>query len=96
MDLTVQPNVRFNLVIEVLLVSSFTERAIISAIADSFQSRNRGSFGFKTETPTSPASQPALFQSRNRGSFGFKDNSAIVSKTDIKFQSRNRGSFGFK
>ena len=45
-----------------------------------FQSRNRGSFGFKICRPE--------FQSRNRGSFGLCQ--------IARFQSRNRGSFGFK
>ena len=37
-----------------------------------FQSRNRGSFGFKIATFTYTMTDEEGFQSRNRGSFGFK------------------------
>ena len=37
-----------------------------------FQSRNRGSFGFKAWVKTTLTLGTRLFQSRNRGSFGFK------------------------
>ena len=63
-----------------------------------FQSRNRGSFDFKsTLSPCSIASRKAMFQSRNRGSFDFqvRINGGITGGLH-RFQSRNRGSFDFK
>ncbi len=87
---------RFNLVIEVLLISSTIR--IVSAFINrvAFQSRNRGSFDFKpSEFWTQMADYP--FQSRNRGSFDFK---TVLSRFEppagTEFQSRNRGSFDFK
>ena len=41
------------------------------ACASEFQSRNRGTFGFKFEEALQQF-QKDLFQSRNRGTFGFK------------------------
>ena len=37
-----------------------------------FQSRNRGSFGFKDSLTVCMNIEADMFQSRNRGSFGFK------------------------
>ena len=63
-----------------------------------FQSRNRGSFDFKT-SHTYPSSRCSrTFQSRNRGSFDFKaiEVTAPALPVPEQFQSRNRGSFDFK
>ena len=62
---------RFNLVIEVLLISSFI-RPIELTAADMFQSRNRGSFDFKKLRLDDDTELLIEFQSRNRGSFDFK------------------------
>ena len=40
---------RFNLVIEVLLISSQTDKDVTAALQTEFQSRNRGSFDFKAK-----------------------------------------------
>ena len=61
----------FNLVIEVLLISSVAELAARDA-APEFQSRNRGSFDFKTMPKPLTQAGHSVFQSRNRGSFDFK------------------------
>ena len=47
-----------------------------------FQSRNRGSFGFKTYETIDAWEQMEMFQSRNRGSFGFKYNRSLLMETD--------------
>ena len=63
----------FNLVIEVLLISSreaFLDIEVTDAKA-LFQSRNRGSFDFKPINIEDAYFQ-FQFQSRNRGSFDFK------------------------
>ena len=69
-----KPAFCFNLVIEVLLISSNRPIFINARHRTRFQSRNRGSFDFK------PISRPRRtdvafteFQSRNRGSFDFKN-----------------------
>ena len=67
----------FNLVIEVLLVSRFNVKPSPVPFDVPFQSRNRGSFGFKSHwTQTFASIIKPLFQSRNRGSFGFKSRNA--------------------
>ena len=45
---------------------------MVSSLLLQFQSRNRGSFGFKSETLEIGSMTQGVFQSRNRGSFGFK------------------------
>ena len=75
----------FNLVIEVLLISSLAGQGLSTQeILAKFQSRNRGSFDFK-QTFTQPISNPDLpFQSRNRGSFDFKaPNYAVIEMHDL-------------
>ena len=68
----------FNLVIEVLLISSIGESGShCSRCEPLFQSRNRGSFDFKPEMAACSPSQVA-FQSRNRGSFDFKQETKIA------------------
>ena len=63
----------FNLVIEVLLISSGMPNML--TIITWFQSRNRGSFDFKCWIDGDRAFPCLfLFQSRNRGSFDFKSN----------------------
>ena len=42
------------------------------AASITFQSRNRGSFGFKVSMSGNVTASTHMFQSRNRGSFGFK------------------------
>ena len=67
---TAPVSVSFNLVIEVLLISSasvFLKRPVCRM----FQSRNRGSFDFKGAVLLLKVGDK-LFQSRNRGSFDFK------------------------
>ena len=94
--LRLSSNLRFNLVIEVLLISRETafESARLAAV---FQSRNRGSFDFKGDGTVGNPLGVNLFQSRNRGSFDFKGSIHCESRfTLIQFQSRNRGSFDFK
>ena len=82
---------RFNLVIEVLLISR--QRVEFQNPLHEFQSRNRGSFDFKDPKCVGNS----MFQSRNRGSFNFKLKNANLKGADFsEFQSRNRGSFGFK
>ena len=62
-----------------------------------FQSRNRGSYGFKSKILGIMLGSGALFQSRNRGSYGFKPKRSWLKSLSIPlFQSRNRGSYGFK
>ena len=62
-----------------------------------FQSRNRGSFGFKYASVIASDTGEAQFQSRNQGSFDFKWQRQERQRwADTMFQSRNRGSFGFK
>ena len=66
-----RPSQGFNLVIEVLLISSeYIEEALISDVK--FQSRNRGSFDFKSRKLSNNGFNTFWFQSRNRGSFDFK------------------------
>ena len=61
-----------------------------------FQSRNRGSFDFKTMFAGVNRFH-GKFQSRNRGSFDFKPNEFDYDEMSLfEFQSRNRGSFDFK
>ena len=61
-----------------------------------FQSRNRGSFDFKS-TKFGIQLQEIEFQSRNRGSFDFKFRiPSFYRQSYLSFQSRNRGSFDFK
>ena len=80
------------------MVSSNAHDAVDISTTE-FQSRNRGSFGFKKQETWTIIMAYATFQSRNRGSFGFKythpSGSSSVELTS-GFQSRNRGSFGFK
>ena len=65
--------------------------------SDQFQSRNRGSFDFKTLTQNWLSQHRQAFQSRNRGSFDFKPLTNIWrTGRSSEFQSRNRGSFDFK
>ena len=63
-----------------------------------FQSRNRGSFEFKSCKPMVCSSRVRTywFQSRNRGSFEFKWVFDFIERQIPPFQSRNRGSFEFK
>ena len=61
-----------------------------------FQSRNRGSFDFKSGKFHAGTWTSRRFQSRNRGSFDFKFTSANAPRRWTSFQSRNRGSFDFK
>ena len=90
------PGASFNLVIEVLLISSHTV-SLDALQAILFQSRNRGSFDFKlVQVENLCRPQPEGFQSRNRGSFDFKVLFAITEQKRVQFQSRNRGSFDFK
>ena len=87
---------RFNLVIEILLISRATLTLSTTDTDIRFQSRNRGSFDFKS-TKFGIQLQEIEFQSRNRGSFDFKPNAyTLPAINNIKFQSRNRGTFGFK
>ena len=87
----------FNLVIEVLMVSSLTLHDDCSANLPSFQSRNRGSYGFKLLAVFFGKAFLTWFQSRNRGSYGFKAMwSCLAWRVQSGFQSRNRGSYGFK
>ena len=44
---SISPQQSFNLVIEVLLISSEELRTLIEVLVEKFQSRNRGSFDFK-------------------------------------------------
>ena len=85
---------------EILSVVSNKRLLMVSSLLLQFQSRNRGSFGFKryhTTGKTKSAIQ-AMFQSRNRGSFNFKPLPRFDGGlNDLhQFQSRNRGSFNFK
>ena len=64
--------IRFNLVIEVLLISRQGNWILINLNEHVFQSRNRDSFGFKFMNKGQPYAGLNPFQSRNRGSFGFK------------------------
>ena len=87
----------FNLVIEVLLISS--ELTSISSIwgYSLFQSRNRGSFDFKSKMISSQTGMAD-------NSFNLVIEVLLISSSDrsfdtldwCKFQSRNRGSFDFK
>ena len=62
----------FNLVIEVLLISREAMSIPLCQIIRKFQSRNRGSFDFKSVRSLPTMSLRVPFQSRNRGSFDFK------------------------
>ena len=62
----------FNLVIEVLLISSLLDACLWTSETYPFQSRNRGSFDFKIDFWPEVAIDNFTFQSRNRGSFDFK------------------------
>ena len=88
----------FNLVIEVLLISSLRSANASIVPSGMFQSRNRGSFDFKLGFCTLPVCVTLEFQSRNRGSFDFKTlfSGSYTDLTNKPFQSRNRGSFDFK
>ena len=89
----------FNLVIEVLLISSNDGLRASVKLMGEFQSRNRGSFDFKGNVTLSITRVGAeKFQSRNRGSFDFKKYGFQTYATIalLEFQSRNRGSFDFK
>ena len=95
--LTIPPPSGFNLVIEVLLISSVIVHFAVVKSVTLFQSRNRGSFDFKSLMPSNVPMNVKKFQSRNRGSFDFKlRRQEIQSQTKFAFQSRNRGSFDFK
>ena len=87
---------RFNLVIEVLFISSKRTREICNPCLMMFQSRNRGSFYFKCI---------GLIQiKRVRERFNLGIEVLFISRTthyrgvanQVPFQSRNRGSFYFK
>ena len=69
---------RFNLVIEVLLISS-QSRLLCQYRGLQFQSRNRGSFDFKSSLIFMTNSCTSWFQSRNRGSFDFKPSASVAS-----------------
>ena len=89
---------RFNLVIEVLLISSHN-LAVLQILMCQFQSRNRGSFDFKSprRSVVCRHDRQSWFQSRNRGSFDFKSSgNGRMRQPNRTFQSRNRGSFDFK
>ena len=63
----------FNLVIEVLLISSLSCGSYPkTSLKVGFQSRNRGSFDFKSVPTLVQVVPQSVFQSRNRGSFDFK------------------------
>ena len=96
----------FNLVIEGLLVSSAEDAKKYVHDKLKFQSRNRGTFGFKVGQ-IAGILEAAVFQSRNRDAFGFKltlrmptSNSKksfnlviemlLVSSQVPEFQSRNQ------
>ena len=86
---------RFNLVIEVLLVSSqqISETKFMEIM---FQSRNRGSFGFKLQKSKHAPVVIYCFNLVIEVLLVSRNQSIIVELCRPKFQSRNRGSFGFK
>ena len=87
----------FNLVIEVLLISSQINIPRSLVWVPEFQSRNRGSFGFKMNIVGNCKVREKQFPSRNRGSFNFKPKSTLhTAMSATQFPSRNRGSFNFK
>ena len=78
------------------MVSSETRHTLPGSVS-TFQSRNRGSYGFKNFEQLENAPALNTFQSRNRGSYGFKYTNCHYWRTQESwFQSRNRGSYGFK
>ena len=87
---------RFNLVIEVLLISSAAGLDADQTESALFQSRNRGSFDFKNKT--------AFPQCDICTGFNLVIEVLLISSSSVpssglilsKFQSRNRGSFDFK
>ncbi len=85
----------FNLVIEILLISSEMQCAEQLTLF-AFQSRNRDTSDFKcSKTPQKTFYH--LFQSRNRDTSDFKLMSSSVSKdVSFMFQSRNRDTSDFK
>ena len=93
----------FNLVIEVLLVSSRLRQTVARHLANTGLSFNLvievlliSSTGFLGPNRTYGK---IMFPSRNRGSFDFKTElvrTVPVERFTGSFQSRNRGSFGFK
>ena len=72
----------FHLVIEVLLVSRYLCVGVPILCRPEFQSRNRGSFGFKIIRSIRREYKYFMFQSRNRGSFGFKSDDASDDDDD--------------
>ena len=73
----------FNLVIEVLLISSLLKVNVSDGTLAWFQSRNRGSFDFKSWSVDFVVIYGDTFQSRNRGSFDFKNLWGIASLNGI-------------
>ena len=88
--------ISFNLVIEVLVVSSTLRPPELFTI-NLFQSRNRGTCRFKTDVIEYVKVIEYMFQSRNRGTCRFKSKERqFVTIKHILFQSRNRGTCRFK
>ena len=87
----------FNLVIEMLLISTTAGNTCVSRIK-SFQSRNRDAFDFNLDCLQDFLLNLywVLFQSRNRDAFDFNPIRARIGvPTTIMFQSRNRDAFDF-
>ena len=87
----------FNLVIEVLLVSSIGGDPASGVGGDAFQSRNRGSFGFKGKcTKTTPLLVNYRFNLVIEVLLVSRASPSYHRSIAYQFQSRNRGSFDFK
>ena len=90
------PSRRFNLVIEVLLISSLDPRAWYWEHSLSFQSRNRGSFDFKYFLRQNHVLSLYRFNLVIEVLLISSEVAGFSVVPPVKFQSRNRGSFDFK
>ena len=87
----------FNLVIEMLFISSDQGGQPLRCGLAEFQSRNRDAFHFKPLIQTTTLRKLVKFQSRNRDAFHFKYIRNMHDRNrQHLFQSRNRDAFHFK
>ncbi len=64
--------IRFNLVIEILMISRAIAAGRVERQDFKFQSRNRDTYDFKHPTELARQNPVILFQSRNRDTYDFK------------------------
>ena len=90
------PCFRFNLAIEMLVISGRSQH-VEAAAASEFQSRNRDACHFRTLKVLDTAPDAVMFQSRNRDACHFRRGQSLVTYTLAHaFQSRNRDACHFR